>query len=84
MDSIDITDLEFSLENSDINSPISSEGSTIKDYSLFIYIGGAILIIIIGMFIYKYYQNKKQSQPNMNDLDCEGGFCTMNTNSSDI
>lgn len=74
MDSIDITDSTFSLNVPDINEIISSGGGTINDYTMYIYIGVAILIILVGIFIYKYYQNKKSDQ---SIDDCPGGFCTM-------
>lgn len=73
MDSIDITDTAFSLGITE-PSNIMSGGST-TDYTMFIYIGAAILIIFVGMMIYKYYQNKKNNENSQ--LDCEGGFCTM-------
>lgn len=73
MDSIDITDSAFSLGISDVNR-ITNICLT-SDYTLFIYIGVAILIAFIFMFVYKFYMNKqKRSQP----LDCDGGFCTIN------
>lgn len=77
MDSIDITDSAFSLDVPDINEVITTGGgisSDMKDYTMFIYIGAAILVVIIGMFIYKFYQNKKNKEVQ---FDCEGGFCTM-------
>lgn len=76
MDNIDITDSAFSLEVPDLNNIISSGGSSTTDYTMFIYIGAAILIAIIGMFIFKFYQNKKDSS----DDTCPGGFCTMGNN----
>lgn len=75
MDNIDITDSAFSLDVSDLNN-ISSGESIITDYTMFIYIGAAILIAIISMFIYKFYQNKINNQ----DEKCSGGFCTMGNN----
>jgi hypothetical protein len=72
MDSIDITDSIFSLDVPEITNT--------GDYSMYIYIGAAILIAIVSMFIFKFYQNKNN---NVNDISeeniCEnGGFCTMN------
>lgn len=79
MDSIDITDSVFSLDVPDLNQVVGSVDSVISnDYTMYIYIGVAILVIIIGMFIFKFYQNKKREQSLD---DCEGGFCTMNKNS---
>lgn len=82
MDNIDITDSTFSLDVPDINQiSESSGGGSVSDYTMYIYIGAAILVIIIGMFIFKFYQNKKKEQ--IGD-DCPGGFCTMNENPRDI
>lgn len=75
MDAIDITDSAFSLGLSDVNEVITSGGG-LKDYTMFIYIGAAILVIFIGMFVYKFYINKKTDNEQ---IDCEGGFCTMNS-----
>ncbi len=74
MDSIDIADPAFSLGIGSVNE-IMSNNVDISDYTMFIYIGAAILVAIIGIFIYKCYMAKKngESQP----LDCEGGFCPM-------
>ena len=74
MDSIDITDVDFSLENYDTNYGLSSNiNNDGNDYKIFMYIGIIIFIGLIGIFIFKYYQNKKQSE-----VDCTGGFCTLN------
>ncbi len=76
MDSIDITDSAFSLGISDVNTVISTGGGS-NDNTMFIYIGAAILVAFIGMFVYKFYINKQNENANKN-LDCEGGFCNMN------
>jgi len=76
MDTIDITDSAFSLDIPDTNEIISMDG-IMKDYTMFIYIGAAILVAFIGMFVYKFYMNKKVNENQ--ELDCEGGFCTMNS-----
>ncbi len=73
IDSIDITDSAFSLDVPEIN--IVGGGNSTTDYTMFIYIGIAIIVLIVGMFIYKVYQNKKATQVVE---DCPGGFCTMN------
>ena len=79
MDSIDITDSAFSLDVPNLNQVIDSvDGVVSNDYTMYIYIGVAILVIVVGMFIFKFYQNKKREQSGD---DCEGGFCTMNQNS---
>ena len=69
MDSIDITDSAFSLDN------ISAGGNT-TDYTLYIYIGAVILLALVGMFVYKFYMNKRNT--GNDESDCPGGFCTMN------
>jgi hypothetical protein len=74
MDAIDITDSAFSLGIPDVNNVISVGGG-FQDYTMFIYIGAAILVAFIGMFIYKFYMNKRVNDNQ--ELDCEGGFCTM-------
>lgn len=76
MDNIDITDSAFCLEVPNLNNVTSSGESIIVDYTMFIYIGAAILIAIISIFIYKFYQNKRNNQ----DEKCSGGFCTMGNN----
>jgi len=73
MDGIDITDSAFSLDVPGIDSIVATGGSNSTYYSIFIYIGVAILAAMIGMFVYKYYQNKNSKQ----EEDCSGGFCTM-------
>lgn len=79
MESIDITDSLFSLDVPDLNQAI---GDTIdgNDYTMYIYIGLAVLIIIICMFIYIYY-NKENKE---NEEDCPTGFCTMEQNNLQI
>jgi hypothetical protein len=85
MDSIDITDSKFSLEMPNMNNGISSDittsdmfGGSIKpEYTMYIYIGVAILLGLLFIFYYKYYQNKKNKQ---SEIDCPGGFCSMNQN----
>jgi hypothetical protein len=83
MDSIDITDSNFSLNLPDSNEVINLGGGFSTDYTMYIYIGAAILLAIIIVYIYKYFQNKKNQ--NNQQLDCEGGFCTMkNMNPSQV
>ena len=72
---IDITDSTFSLDVPDISQAMCNGlGGATNDYTMYIYIGAAILVSIIGMFVFKFYQNKKKEQRG---IDCEGGFCTM-------
>jgi hypothetical protein len=75
MDEIDITDSAFSLEIPDLNNIVHT-GGNVTDNTMFIYIGAAILVAFIGMFVYKFYMNKQSENANKN-LDCEGGFCNM-------
>jgi hypothetical protein len=85
MDSIDITDSTFSLDVPDINNGIQVNSpkeflDEIKlpfdvDKNLFVYIGIAVLVSLIGFFVYNYY--KKKSKKNVSFEDCPGGFCTM-------
>lgn len=79
MDSIDITDSAFSLDIPDVNRIIVGGNNLSTDNTMFIYIGAAILIVLIAVFIYKFYVNKQ----GHNDLDCTGGFCTMKNTSSE-
>jgi len=73
MDAIDITDSAFALDVPSMNSLLTTGGDGLPDYNMFIYIGIAIVLVIIGILIYKFYQNKK----NVSEEDCPGGFCTM-------
>jgi len=82
MDSIDITDSTFSLDVPDLNQVIDTNNISIgggmsSDYTMYIYIGAAILLVITGMFIFKFYQNEKRNQSEY-EQDCPGGFCTIN------
>jgi hypothetical protein len=85
IDSIDITDSAFSLDipnsldtpNSlDITNIVTggSDSITTTDYTMFIYIGIASILLAVGMFIYKTYKNNKNEMVE----NCPGGFCTMN------
>ena len=73
MDSIDITDSAFTLDYTNTKTPTMFGGLNI-DNTTFMYIGVAAVLFLIGMLIFKFYQNKKNNQPNEN-LDCPGGFC---------
>jgi hypothetical protein len=72
MDGIDITDSAFALDVPNVDSILTAGGDGSTDYTMFMYIGFAILVLI-GLFIYKFYQNKNSEQQE----DCPGGFCTM-------
>lgn len=82
MDNIDITSSEFSLGNlQDFTNIISnSAGGDIDsiDYTTYMYVGIAILVIVGAFVIYKFYINKpRQVHFNDEQIDCTGGFCTM-------
>ena len=52
MDTIDITNLDFSLENiQDLNEAISS----VNDYSIFMYIAIVISVLIFGFVFYVFF-----------------------------
>jgi hypothetical protein len=77
MDSIDVTDSVFSLNVPDLNNVVDGVDDVVNNgYTSYIYIG-IFILVVIGIFAFKYYQNKKSKQ-YVND--CEGGFCTMNEN----
>jgi hypothetical protein len=85
MDNIDITSSEFSLGNlADFTNIISNStgGGDIDmdniDYTTYMYVGIAILVIAAAFVIYKFYINKpRQVHFNDEQMDCAGGFCTM-------
>lgn len=77
IDSIDITDSAFSL---DVPTIVTSGSDSTTDYTMFIYIGVAIILFTVGMFVYKIYKNKHVNQTT--EEDCSGGFCTMNSESN--
>jgi|SaaInl5LU_22_DNA_1037371.scaffolds.fasta_scaffold118613_1 hypothetical protein len=77
MDSIDVTDSVFSLNVPDLNKVVDGVDNVVNNgYTSYIYIG-IFILVVIGIFAFKYYQNRKSKQ-YVND--CEGGFCTMNEN----
>jgi len=67
----------FSLANS-FDETIG--GATKGDYTFLIYLGVALLLIIIGLFIYKFYYNQKkvrfEDNRDNNDM-CYGGTCPI-------
>jgi hypothetical protein len=83
MDNIDITSSEFSLGNfPDFKNIMSSDttgnNGESPDYTIYIYIAIALLAIVGGYFIYKFYFSKSRHVHfNEAEMDCPGGFCTM-------
>lgn len=82
MDSIDITDSAFSLDIPNLNQLTDNNNITIGgimngDYTIYFYIGIAIIVVIIGLYIFhnftKFYQNKQYASSN-GEQDCPGGF----------
>jgi hypothetical protein len=86
MDNIDITDPAFSLvSNIEVGGLNFPETSLLPDFSpekynstTLIYIGIAVILFLIGLFSFNYYQNRRKNSVNENIIDCGGGFCTMN------
>jgi hypothetical protein len=75
INSIDITDSAFSLDGpTPTPDPEIIGGGGTTDYTMFIYIGVAVIFLIVGFFIYKTYRTRQ----NASAEDCEGGFCNMN------
>lgn len=72
MDSIDIIDPTFSLSAPNFNESIDNGAG---DYTTYIYIGIASLVIVVGLFL---YTTAKSRENNSTEEDCPGGFCTMN------
>jgi hypothetical protein len=72
IDSIDITDSAFSL---DVPTIATAGSDSPTDYTMFIYIGVAVIVLTVGFFIYKTYRNKQNKMVE----DCSGGFCNMNS-----
>jgi len=83
MDNIDITSSEFSLGGfpdlkNIMSSDTNSNNSEPLDYTMYMYIGIAILAIVGGYFIYKFYFSKSRHVHfNEAEMDCPAGFCTM-------
>jgi hypothetical protein len=81
MDTIDITSAEFSLDNkiNNINDVISNTlvGGGFE-FNTYIYIGIAILLIVIVFLIYKFYINRSKKVTFQDKLDdCYGGTCEL-------
>ena len=74
MESIVISDPAFSLETDALLG-----GGSGDNYTIFLYIGLAVLAGFIAFFAHKYYKNKHNNNlyTEAGQLDCEGGFCNM-------
>ena len=78
MEHIDITNEDFSLGNiTDINKVISNTlSSDLSDYTMYIYIAIAILLLIIAFLVYKFYINKQKQVTFQDNQDmCYDGVC---------
>lgn len=84
MDDIDITDSVFSLSNYNLgdDSITSSSINLMSFENYYIYIGLFVCFLFAGLFLYRHYQNKKESEPL--DSVCEGGFCNMNNKDLEV
>jgi hypothetical protein len=84
MDNIDIIDPTFSLDVSNLNDLISDNdiNGLTDDYAIYIYIGIALLVVIIGVFIFNKITKNNTNQQN--EEDCPGGFCVMNQSNKQI
>ena len=78
MEHIDITNEEFSLGNIPyLNEVISNTmSSDLSDYTMYIYIAIAIVVLVISFFIYKFYITKQKHVTFQDKLDdCYGDVC---------
>ena len=74
MDTIDITDAEFSLDN--MNDNLSEFPSF--DYTIYIYISVAIIFTILLFLTYKYFLRKTKKVTFQDKLDdCYGNVCPI-------
>lgn len=74
MDTIDITDAEFSLDK--MNDNLS--GFPSFDYTIYIYISVAIIFTILLFLIYKYFLRRKKKVVFQDKLDeCYGDKCPI-------
>jgi len=82
MDSIDITNPEFSLggfsELNDVISDTMSLGNISPGYTSYIYIGVTVLVFIVAYFVYKFYINREKKVTFQDKLDdCYDGQCPV-------
>lgn len=74
MDTIDIVDSAFSLAHSTM---IVDD----VDYTMYMYIGAAVVLLSICVVVYYKYATAKRETETVsnNETSCDGGFCTMNS-----
>jgi len=78
MDEIDITNLDFSLENLTTEKCDNLLFDFGTDYDLYIYIGIFIILSILSSIAYKMYKNKTKRVTFQDKLDeCYGGVCPV-------
>ena len=78
MDEIDITNLDFSLENFTADKCDNLLFDFGTEYDLYIYIGIFIILSIILSVAYKMYKNKTKSVTFQDKVDdCYGGVCPV-------
>jgi len=75
MDTIDITDAEFSLDK--MNDNLS--GFPSFDYTIYIYISVAIIFTILLFLTYKYFAKNRSKKVTFQDKldDCYGNVCPI-------
>ena len=78
MDEIDITNLDFSLENFTADKCDNFLFDFGTEYDLYIYIGIFIILSIILSVAYKMYKNKTKRVTFQDKVDdCYGGVCPV-------
>jgi hypothetical protein len=78
MDDIDITSSEFTIH--DTPSDLVGGGFDLDDYSLYIYIGIAILGLLSILLVYKLYGDRTRRVTFQDKLDdCYGDVCDRNS-----
>jgi uncharacterized membrane protein YukC len=72
MDAIDITNMDFSLENiQDLNEAISS----VNDYTIFMYIAIVVSVLIFAFVFYKIYINNQKHVTFQDSNECYDDVC---------
>jgi len=78
MDSIDITDPEFSLGGfSEVNDVISDTINITNgnSYTIYIYFGILFLLLTMLYFAYNYYNKPKHVTFDENNVNCNNNVC---------